>query len=227
MGNRLGEISKHTPKPLLRVAGKTLVHYMIDFVNALGFEHIIVVGGYQFDKVSEEVSRVHSSAVLVENKQFALQNLLSFSVGIDQVESGDVFVCNTDYIFSKNIIHAVSKRLGKLAVYASWSGHENLEDVMRVKADGAGNLLEMSKQLLQFDAVYTGMFFVPENELFDIKRITKELLKTSDLNKTTVEALFAEIVKKGGVIKVEDVGNPDWYEIDTPEEWEMAKKALE
>ncbi len=227
MGKRLGAISQETPKPLLPVAGKTLIEYMIDFVKGLGCDRVIVVGGYMYEKVEAVVKKYDSSVEMVNNPRFDLQNLVSFKAGLDMVESGDLFVCNADYIFRQGTIDAVKASMEKMGVYCSYDLSGNADDVMKVQTDEDRNLIEMSKQLTEFNSIYTGMFFFPEDTVASVKSTTEELLETVDQVKATVEYLFPALMQKGHNIQVADCGKADWFEIDNEEEWMIARKALE
>lgn len=226
-GKRLGDLRGVISKPLLVVAGKTLIEHMMEFNRKLGAEDLIIVGGFKFEELEKVVKKADSKAVMARNDHFDLQNLLSFKAGLDKAKDEDLFVCNADYIFMDHIAEAVKSNMTKLSVYASYDLSGNAEDVMRVKVDTNKDLIEMSKQLLEFDSIYTGMFFIPAQDIKTVRVITDELIEKSDLQKASVEWLFKALLLKGHAIRVADVGKPDWFEIDTPEEWRVAKNALE
>ncbi len=227
MGKRLGDISLETPKPLLPVAGKTLIQYMIDFVRGIGCERIIVVGGYQFPLLQKNVQGYATDVVLVNNPEYQLQNLVSFMRGLEQTQDDDLFVCNADYIFRDGTRNAVAHKMNDICVYSSFDLSGNADDVMKVAVDANGDMITMSKKLTEFNAIYTGMFFFPARQIGMIRSLTQEILNSCDKATTTVERLFSALREKGYPIKVEDVGGADWFEIDTPEEWMAAKQALE
>jgi len=226
MGKRMGEITKDKPKVLVEVGNKTLLAHAIEFVKKIGITDIIVVGGYYFDKVKAGVERIDLNIKLVNNTEYALQNLTSLAKALPLIDDKNLLVCNADYVFKDATAQAVAGSLKEVSVYCSFDLSGNNEDVMRVKTDGQGKLVEMSKQLKDFDSIYTGIFFFPGQSIRELKEITDEILKKYDTTKTTVEYLFKEFLARGKAIAVQDVGRADWLEIDTPEELAIAQQAF-
>lgn len=217
-GVRMGEFTKDKPKVLVEVNNKTLLHYAIDFVKKIGITDIVVVGGYYFDKVKVEVERIDANIKIVENKDYHLQNLTSFAKALSLIKVSDLLVCNADYIFKDTTTQAVAGAMTDISVYSSFDLSGDDEDVMKTKTDSEGNLAEMSKQLTDFDSIYTGIFFFSAPHIAELTTVTAEILKNYDNNKTTVEYLFSEFMKKGYQVTVQDVGKADWIEIDTAKE---------
>jgi glucose-1-phosphate thymidylyltransferase len=56
-GTRLRPHTLHTPKPLLKVAGKPVLAYILDDLVALGVEEIVFIVGYLRETVEEWISR--------------------------------------------------------------------------------------------------------------------------------------------------------------------------
>ncbi|MCK4553858.1 NTP transferase domain-containing protein [Candidatus Parcubacteria bacterium] len=224
-GQRLGGITKNKPKPLLEVGGKPLIEHAINFIKNIGIENLIVVGGYHFNQLEKKVKQIDPSITVVENKEYECQNLLSLAKALPLVENRNLLVCNSDYVFKKITAKAVANNLKDIAVYCSFDLSGDDEDVMKVKIDKRGNMIEMSKQLADFQAIYTGVFFFESKYISELKKITAEVLE-SNKEKATVEWLFKEFIKKGHNIKVVDIGKADWYEIDTAEELEQARQEL-
>ena len=224
-GQRLGTITKNKSKPLLEVGGKTLIEHAIGFVKEIGIKDKIVVGGYYFNQLNNKVKSIDNSIAVIENKEYECQNLLSLAKALPLVKNRNLLVCNSDYVFKNTTAKAVSQSMKEIAVYCSFDLSGDDDDVMKVKVDRQSNMVETSKQLMDFQAIYTGIFFFESKYISELKKITSEILN-GDKEKATVEWLFKEFIKKGHNIKVADIGKADWFEIDTTEELERAKKAL-
>ncbi len=224
MGNRLKHITKEKPKVLVEVGGKSLLQYAVESVQKLGIKKIIVVGGYRFHDMEQHIKEQNLPVTLVENTRYTDQNLLSLDIALPHIDQDtDLFICNADYIFGDSVMEAVKSQLTDIAVYCSTDESAVEDDVMKVQADDQKNYIRMSKHLTTFNSIYTGMFFL-NSESLPIFRETVDFLKeNTDPKTTTVEAIFTALQKKEKKIKVVDVGIANWLEIDTPEEWEIAK----
>jgi|SRR3989339_390660 len=226
-GKRLGDITKDLPKPLLEINNKTLISYAIDFVKNIGIQDIVVVAGYHFEQMEKKIKEIDDKIKVVNNSDFHLQNLVSFVKGLDYIKNENLLVCNADYIFKDTTTEAVKNNLSGKAAYCSYDLLGNDEDVMKVKIDENKNLIRMSKQLIDFEAIYTGIWFFEKKYIPELKKIVKEILENNDKNFTIVEDIFNEFVKRGFEIKAVDIGKADWFEVDTQEEFEKAKQILE
>lgn len=52
-GTRIRELSKNVPKPLIKIAEKPLIEYVIDIYQANGFSEFIICGGYLVDQLKQ------------------------------------------------------------------------------------------------------------------------------------------------------------------------------
>jgi D-glycero-D-manno-heptose 1,7-bisphosphate phosphatase len=53
LGTRLGELAQRTPKPLLPVAGRPFLAWLLDNLDRFGFGSILLLAGHQSEQVSE------------------------------------------------------------------------------------------------------------------------------------------------------------------------------
>jgi len=226
MGKRLGSITKGTSKVLLPVGDKTLIEYAIDFVKGVDIRDIMVVAGYCFGKVKKAVNEIDSSIKVINNQEYKFQNLLSFAKALEQTEDGGVFTYDADHIFSKETLEGVSKNLKDICVYCSYDLSGGDDDVMKVKVDKQGNIVEMSKRLKDFECIYTGMFFIEDKYISVLKKIVSDLLTRRGKEKTRVEMIFKAFIEKGFHVKVINVGKANWFEIDTSQDLELARKSI-
>jgi glucose-1-phosphate thymidylyltransferase len=58
-GKRLGDLTAHTPKPLLDIAGSPLISHIVDALAGAGLANFIVVTGYLSERI-EQWAKTHS-----------------------------------------------------------------------------------------------------------------------------------------------------------------------
>lgn len=223
-GKRLGSITRDTSKVLLRVGNKTLIEYAVDFVKGVGIKDIIVVAGYCFDQVKKSVTSIDSSVKIINNQEYKFQNLLSFAKALEQIENGGVFTYDADHIFSKENLEKTEANLKGISIYCSYDLSGSDKDVMKIKVDEQVNVTEMSKYLKDFECIYTGMFFVEDKHIPVLKKIVSDLLARYGKEKTRVEAIFKAFIEKGFPVKVINVGKANWFEVDTSQDLELARR---
>ncbi len=224
MGKRMRELTTTKPKALVEVHGKPLVQYAIDHARALGLSRIIVVGGFYFEDLARTVHAIDPSIEVVENTQYTMQNLLSLDAALPLVHDDEsIFVINVDYVMRPHTLAAMKTQLHDFSVYGSFDLRGNADDVMTIKVAEGNRVLAMSKTLTDFDAIYTGFWFVSAERMPAMRRVVEKLKKELDPVTTTVEHIFREEIAQGRIITAQDVGVCDWFEIDTPEELAVAE----
>lgn len=72
-GTRMNELTKDTPKPLLEVGGKTLLAHKIDALPDF-IKEVIIVVGYQKEKIMAALGDMYSGRNIVYVDQFAAQD---------------------------------------------------------------------------------------------------------------------------------------------------------
>jgi glucose-1-phosphate thymidylyltransferase len=58
-GTRLLPITKHLPKPLVRVAGRPVLDYVIDKLQGLSVEELIFITGHLKEQIEEYVGATY------------------------------------------------------------------------------------------------------------------------------------------------------------------------
>lgn len=226
IGKRMGSLTLSHTKALLEIDGRSLMERMVAFMKAIGCEQIVVVGGFEFEKTKSKALAIDPKIVVVENKDYLLQNLISLRTAIPEMGAGDVLVFNADYVFTYDQAKDIKNNLGKLAVYASRDLSCPLTDTMRVMDDKEGNLVEMSKHIEKFNSIYTGIFYIQSDLVRSLPSEIEQILANNDPIKTTVEYLFPHWQNAGHKIVVGNLAKSDWLEIDTQEELKVAQEAV-
>lgn len=116
-GTRLGDITKYTPKPLLKFYNIEFIKYLIQFFSKLGVENIYLLAGYRgrlfkkkFDKKIYNLAKV---SVLIENKPLGTGGALAL---IKKKINKNFLLINGDSInyFDISLILKKVKKQGKM-----------------------------------------------------------------------------------------------------------------
>lgn len=221
MGKRLLPLTAERSKAMVEVAGFPLIDHGVAFLRAAGIGRIAVVGGYRFPQLAEHLKSVAPDAVLVENPEFELQNGTSLLRLLEKV-SGDLLVCDIDYIRSLDQARAVGRVLPEAALFVSMGLVED-PDVMRVGVSAEGAVTAMSKQLGEYQATSAGMFFVPAHRNADLKAALEAAIAKKGAKDARLEDGLLALLDRGVPLLAQDIGPRFWAEIDTPEEREAAE----
>jgi D-glycero-D-manno-heptose 1,7-bisphosphate phosphatase len=103
-GTRLGDLTRGTPKPMLKIAGeKPFLDYLIEWVARHGYEDIILLAGHLGDQVEAAYQghRIGDAAVRVLREQEPLGTGGALTVARGELD--DMFaMMNGDALFDFN-----------------------------------------------------------------------------------------------------------------------------
>lgn len=100
MGTRLRSVVSDLPKCMAPVAGKPFLHYIVETLGALGFDHIILSLGYKHECIEQWVSGLDTHVridCVVENEPLGTGGGVRYAFSKAREES--VFVLNGDTFF--------------------------------------------------------------------------------------------------------------------------------
>lgn len=122
LGTRLGDTVKARPKPMLPVAGRPFMQYVIEDFRRFGFERFLVLGGYLGSAIRNHFAEhpVHGVAleVLVESEPLGTAGALRLA--LPRLEE-TFLLANADSLFGCNVLDLARppsdpRWLGKLAL---------------------------------------------------------------------------------------------------------------
>jgi choline kinase len=231
LAKRLRPLTDSTPKCLLDINEKNLLHRAIENIEANGIKDFIVVTGYRenmiIDYINENFS--HLSFEFLSNKDY-MNNNNSYSFWMTKDIAGDeILLLDSDILFEKEIIKKLIDS-GKKTCLAL-KKHKLDEEQIKVLMDEESRVIEIGKEVDLQKAqgesigieIISGKFL---KELYNVmdRKITRE----NNVNEF-YEVSFQEVINRNdenismyGV----DISEFSCIEIDTVEDYENAKLNL-
>lgn len=228
MGSRL--TSEETlPKPLMQVNGRALILRVLDRFYEAGITDAIIVTGHRADEIKQGVnSSLENDATpinvqFIMNPKFKMSNGLSVLAAKEAVGKRTFFLSMADHIFESSLITGLKNApLPKdglvLAVDRKLHAIYDEDDATKVKTKN-NKIVEIHKELAEFDAVDTGLFLCTP-ALFD--RIEAAAQNRADGDCSLSDGVKA--MSLSGTAIVHDIKNGKWQDVDTPGAIEHAAK---
>ena len=163
LGTRMGKLTEDTPKPLLKIGGKTLLehklHYLPDEVD-----EVIIVVGYLKDKIKALLGEEHSGRKISYVEQGELLGTGHALSLCKDALSGKFLVLNGDDLYAKEDLLELTKNGLALLVWEI-PQDEPGRKVADVRMDEFGTLLDIVEgQPAEKGILFnTGAYFLDEN----------------------------------------------------------------
>jgi choline kinase len=216
MGSRLTPAGdERFSKPLLAVAGQTLLERTVAACRAAGARRILVVTGFHAELVEAEVRRLdRGDLATVHNPDWRLANGVSLKVCRDHVTGERFALMMSDHIFDPTILGDLLRLeppAGSvtLAIDRKVATVFDLDDATKVQTDGP-RIGAIGKQLTAYDAIDCGVFLCTR-AIFDA--LDAVFAERGDCSLSQGMARIAD----GGRFLTFDIGDRWWQDVDTPE----------
>ena len=97
LGSRMRPITDHTPKPLVKIAGKPLLDYALDALKAAGCEQVVVNVHHLADQVEAHLASRQDLEILISDERDGLLNSGGgLAKGLSLLPDTAVYVMNAD-----------------------------------------------------------------------------------------------------------------------------------
>lgn len=127
MGKRLKELTRDNTKCMIKVNGVTLIERMLQQIDTHHLERIIIVVGYEGEKLKEYINTlsITTPIVFVENPYFdQTNNIYSLYLAKDYLTEKDTLLFESDLIFEDAVIDRLIQNpypsLALVAKFESW-----------------------------------------------------------------------------------------------------------
>lgn len=211
-GRRLASPSG-LPKPLIPVAGRSLISRVLDRLFEAKVERVHVVVGYRAEEVQQQAclnglrDRVH----WVQNQEYHLPNGLSLLAVQERVKDPFLLLMS-DHLFEGSTLQdfvrlGAPPSGGVLAVDSKVEDIFDLPDATKVMAAGE-QVQHMGKDLQSFNAIDTGIFALTPS-------VFGAMQESAAQGDQSLTGGISVLARTEGV-RTWDIGRRRWIDIDTP-----------
>ena len=222
LGNRLGALTKSTPKALVTVLGIPLLDHLMQFLSATPVQSIAVVTGYQTKMLETFVQKKFPKVQLFYNPDYSLGSILTLQKALPFLNES-FLICNVDHIYPKRLAQRLDFSLNAVGAVCDFDRKLG-EDDMKIKKNPLGHVIRIDKKLTNFDGGYIGMTFCPKNCHETYWGAAEETLSKKG-PKANVEAIL-DTLAPSNPIKIFDASGIGWLEVDTDEDRTQAEETL-
>lgn len=230
MATRLRPLTLNTPKCLLKVGERSLLHRSIDALLENGIKEFVIVTGYLNELIENFVKEQYEDRIKVtfihNNLYDSTNNIYSLWLARPEVDGEEMLLLDSDLLYDPRIIGRVLHQESQNVL--TLIKHDLGEEEMKVVLDTDGSITEISK---------TCNPSLAAGESLGIERMGKSyttaLYKELDvmMNKEGLENKFYELaferlIRQGHTYKVIDVTDLFSCELDTVEDFENAKSLI-
>lgn len=221
-GMRLRPFTDDRPKGMVKIAGLPLLAYSIAVSRACGASRIIVVGGYKSETVVEFLKKNAPEITFLKNNEITKGNLSTLMTALPHIDDSFLLL-NADHVYKSDVVPKIIAQLHEITAFCD-TDRALAGDDMKVCAEN-GAIKTISKQLTDYTHGYVGITYVHTSMLPLYRFTAEELFRESD-GTTAVEAILARIAAQNIHVKIGDISNVGWFEIDTPEELVTAENYI-
>jgi 1L-myo-inositol 1-phosphate cytidylyltransferase len=212
-GSRLGAPGGAIAKPLVEIGGRPLLSYTLEALEAVGVTTLHVVTGGHGERLAGLVAPLVPETIrfnAIRNEEWQKQNGVSVLCAEPHVEAPFILTMG-DHLFEPALVETLLARgdreVVNLAVDRKIESIFDLDDATKVATDG-DHIVDIGKQLQEFDAIDTGVFFC-SREIFKYLRRAQV---NGDCSLSDGMLLLARDRKARAV----DIGDSWWQDVDTP-----------
>ena len=231
MGKRLGELTRHNTKCMVRVGGVTLIERMLRQLDTKALSRIVIVEGYQGQKLVDHVRSlgIRTPVVFLHNPVYeSTNNIYSLSLAKNYLLEEDTLLLESDLIFEETVLDLLLKdprdTLALVDRYAPWM------DGTCLKLDEDDGIVEFTSvkdldygrtdgyyktvNLYKFSRHFSDTLYVPFLEAY---------LSALGKNEYYEQVLRVIASQDRTVIRAKRLSGQLWYEIDDLQDLDIAQ----
>lgn len=232
LAKRLRPLTNTTPKCLLDVCGKNLLHRTMENVLKNGIKDFIFVTGYRENMIKDYLNKNFTDVRIefLSNTDYSNNNN-SYSLWMTKDCVKDEFILlDSDILFDSRIIQKLIAAPNENAAAVN-SGVKLDEEQIKVTVDNNNRILRMAKDVPIHEAIGESIGIEKFSKSFGdeiFKILDRKVLKENNVNEfyeKTFEEIIARNDPRNSIYSV-DVSEFECVEIDTVEDYHKAQNEL-
>ena len=224
-GRRLRSVSGDVPKPLVPLAGVPLLVRVVQAAQAAGIRRFVIVTGHQAARVRESIDGhpgISAEIEWVYNPLYRSGPSGVSALAARQRVGGPFALLMGDHLFEvaalERLLRApIGPRDCLLAVDRKLSQVFDIDDATKVRTSD-GRVEEIGKELAEYDAIDTGMFLCTP--------VLFEALEAAGREGRVSLPDGIRWLAARGLMRVHDIGEAVWQDVDTPQMHQEAERRL-
>ncbi len=143
-GNRMDDLTKNIPKPMLKINQKMLIDYAIEIAKKISHQRIFVNTHYQ-NQILESYIKENYIDIFISHEP----NILGTGGAIKKIQNDDLLILNTDNLWQETFINEINEAIN------FFNQNINIENLLLVNSNGEKFDLEInSENLINFPSDY-------------------------------------------------------------------------
>ena len=223
-GSRLRPLTSDTPKSLVEIDGKSIITYPIDALVTAGITDISIVVGYRANEITGYLKKQYPNLNFSYNEDYDGDNALSVFAAHPFIGDDPFVLAMGDHLISPSIVTTLlsNRDINRtLCVDAESNNASQLSDGTRVMADSMGRIIEIGKELKDWQSIDTGVFMMDAEVLYNIKYLMKHNGK-----RVSISEVVQHMADTGRHFQVCDVSGQFWADVDTAEDHDSVSNLL-
>lgn len=230
MGKRLKNFTKNNTKCMVQVNGVSLIERMLKQLDALTLDRIIIVTGYEGQKLQDHISSInHTTPVIyVENSVYdKTNNIYSLALAKEYLLEDDTLLLESDLIFEDSVLQLLiddsRETLALVDKYESWMDgtcvklgeDDSIESFVPGKKFKFNDIPEYYKtvNIYKFSKHFSSTHYVPFLEAY---------CSALGNNEYYEQVLRVITMLDEPEIKAKKLSGQLWYEIDDVQDLDIA-----
>jgi len=226
-GTRLDPLTRHTPKPLVAVAGRSMVTYGLRALIEAGVIELTIVVGHLGDQIWHVLGETHyrgAHLTYVESPDRHEGNGLSLYAAREAVGEEPFVLTMADHLISPRLIRrllAARPMQDTLCVDSQPSPVVQVDEATQVWVDRTGRIRHIGKNLLRWNGLDTGVFWLTPAVFQAVEGV-----RAAGLSAPTLTQVCRWLIERGRGLKACDVSGLFWVDVDTPADLRRAERVL-